>query len=120
MNAEELRGAARRWMAEDPDPETRAELEALLAAGDTPALEDRFGSALAFGTAGLRGPIGPGPNGLNRMVARQTAAGLAEVIRRHHGDATSGAPGCRRRRRSRPHRSRRRSPRCSPPGWRRC
>jgi len=81
MNAEELRGAARRWMQEDPDPETRAELEALLAGGDEAALADRFGSALAFGTAGLRGVMGAGPNRMNRAVVLRTTAALARYLK---------------------------------------
>ncbi|MDB4927581.1 MAG: phosphoglucomutase/phosphomannomutase [Myxococcaceae bacterium] len=81
MNADELRGAAQRWMAEDPDAETRAELEALLAGGDAAALEDRFGSALAFGTAGLRGVMGAGPNRMNRAVVQRTTAALARFLK---------------------------------------
>ena len=46
------------WIRRDPDPDTRAELEALLAAGDTAELEARFEKRLAFGTAGLRGVLG--------------------------------------------------------------
>ncbi|MEV5413938.1 phospho-sugar mutase [Thermopolyspora sp. NPDC052614] len=73
-----LRERARQWLAQDPDPETRAELEALLAA-DAP-LEDRFGAALEFGTAGLRGELGAGPNRMNRVTVMRTAAGLAKVL----------------------------------------
>ena len=72
-----LEERVRSWIADDPDPATRAELDALLAAGDTAALEDRFSGPLHFGTAGLRGPLRGGPNGMNRAVVRRTAAGLA-------------------------------------------
>ena len=68
-------------MQEDPDPETRAELEALLAGGDEAALADRFGSALAFGTAGLRGVMGAGPNRMNRAVVLRTTAALARYLK---------------------------------------
>lgn len=67
----------RAWIDDDPDPAARAELEALLAAGDDAALADRFSGPLHFGTAGLRGPLRAGPNGMNRAVVRRTAAGLA-------------------------------------------
>ncbi|HEX7097089.1 MAG TPA: hypothetical protein VF183_14475, partial [Acidimicrobiales bacterium] len=58
----DLRDAAKQWLAVDPDDDTRAELEQLLATGDRAGLEDRFGSRLLFGTAGLRGALGAGPN----------------------------------------------------------
>ena len=78
----DLREAAERWLAEDPDPVTRDELRALLDAGDEAAVADRFAGRLEFGTAGLRGPLRAGPNGMNRAVVRRTAAGLAAWLRR--------------------------------------
>lgn len=84
----DLTAQAERWRAQDPDPGTRAELAALLAAGDLEELADRFAGFLPFGTAGLRGPRGAGPNRMNRVVVMRTAAGLAEWLRRHH-DAPS-------------------------------
>ena len=62
------------WVADDPDEDTRAELQRVLAAaeaGDAEALaelEDRFGGRLEFGTAGLRGEVAAGPNRMNRAV----------------------------------------------------
>ncbi|MBA3250448.1 MAG: phospho-sugar mutase [Geodermatophilaceae bacterium] len=70
----------RAWIADDPDPATRAELEALLAAGDHETLRDRFGGPLTFGTAGLRGEVRAGPAGMNRAVVRRAAAGLATYL----------------------------------------
>ncbi len=72
--------AARAWMAEDPDPATRAEIQALLDAGDRPALEERFRQRLSFGTAGIRGVLGAGPGRMNRAMARLVAAGLGRVL----------------------------------------
>ena len=77
---DDLVAAARRWLEEDPDPDTRAELSALLAANDEAALADRFGARLQFGTAGLRGALGAGPNRMNRVMVRRAAAGLARYL----------------------------------------
>jgi phosphomannomutase len=78
---------AEAWLAEDPDPDTRAELQTLLAAGDTAGLADRFGAQLEFGTAGLRGALGAGPNRMNRVVVSRAAAGLAGYVTAHGGRA---------------------------------
>ena len=73
---------ARAWADDDPDPTTRAEVTALLEAGDDDALRVRFDGRLVFGTAGLRGPLRAGPTGMNRAVVRRTAAGLAAHLGR--------------------------------------
>ncbi len=73
---------ARQWLALDPDPETRSQLQADLAAEDINAISIAFGARLAFGTAGLRGRYGYGPARMNRLVIRQTAAGLAQWVTR--------------------------------------
>ncbi len=71
---------AEAWWALDPDPDTRAELRALLEAGDEAELTRRFAGRLAFGTAGLRAPLGAGPRRMNRLVVRQATAGLVRYL----------------------------------------
>ena len=68
------------WIADDPDPVTAAQLQALLEAGDEAALRPLFSGFLQFGTAGLRGAIGAGPSRMNRAVVGRTAAGLATYM----------------------------------------
>lgn len=90
MTANEINAtieAARKWMRQDPDTETRDELALLVtaaASGDEAAaaqLRDRFDTRLGFGTAGLRGELGAGPNRMNRVLVSQAAAGLAEFVK---------------------------------------
>ena len=85
---------ARAWAAEDPDDVTRAELEAIVAdvesGGDPADLADRFAGTLEFGTAGLRGALGAGPNRMNRIVVTRAAAGLAAYL--VENGATRGSP----------------------------
>ncbi|GGU08218.1 phospho-sugar mutase [Nocardioides albus] len=74
---------AREWLADDPDAQTRAELESLLTSAAPEAaadLADRFSGTLQFGTAGLRGALGAGPNRMNRVVVIKAAAGLARYL----------------------------------------
>ena len=96
--------AATPWHDQDPDAHTQAELGALLeshAAGNLEAaatLSELFGGRLAFGTAGIRGPLQPGPRGMNRVVIGQTTAGLAQYLLEHRstesGKALRVVVGC--------------------------
>lgn len=77
---EDLEQQARAWLIHDPDPHTRAELTALLDPLDEDALRERFAHKLEFGTAGLRGELGAGPNRMNRVTVMRAATGLARVL----------------------------------------
>ncbi|SCE74949.1 phospho-sugar mutase [Micromonospora mirobrigensis] len=86
---DDLREQARRWLDDDPDPASRDELRAVLGRlpDSGPELADRFAGPLTFGTAGLRGPLRAGPNGMNLAVVTQAAAGLVGWL------AAQGATG---------------------------
>ena len=83
MNLDDLLQAATAWAEQDPDAQTRSELLALIAARDEAALLDRCGKRLGFGTAGLRGELGAGPNRMNRVLVAQAAAGLAAYLKKN-------------------------------------
>ena len=86
---------ARAWLARDPDPETRAELAALIeraAAGDAAAradLDERMSGRLEFGTAGIRGVLAAGPQRMNQLQVREVTAGLAAYLLAEVPDARS-------------------------------
>jgi phosphomannomutase len=82
---EALTEQVQRWIDDDVDPAAADELRALVAAGAEDELADRFAGTLTFGTAGLRGPVRAGPNGMNRSVVRRAAAGLAAWLTEHGG-----------------------------------
>lgn len=71
-----------KWIADDPDPKTASLLQELLDKGDEDALRIYFNGFLQFGTAGLRGPNGPGPSCMNRAVVGRTAAGIAQYMKK--------------------------------------
>ncbi len=81
MITPELRAEVEAWIALDPDPATRETLRAWLSAGNEAELRSAFSGFLQFGTAGLRGPIGPGPSRMNRAVVGRAAAGIARYMK---------------------------------------
>jgi len=89
----ELLELARDWLSSDPDERMRDQLAQLIAraeGGDAEAIDelaDAFDGTLEFGTAGLRGRVGPGPNRMNVVVVARAAAGLARYLLAHGGGA---------------------------------
>ena len=103
-SADGLRARVRAWIDDDPDPQTADELARLLdraegrgtsdphAVAEARAdLADRFAGTLEFGTAGLRGALGGGPNRMNRAVVLRAAAGLVRFLLDER--AAAGGPG---------------------------
>jgi phosphomannomutase len=88
VSTDALRTRVERWMEQDPDPEARAELAALLEHGAWDELSERFAHGLSFGTAGLRGRLGAGASRINVATVRAASAGVAH----HLLDTVEGAP----------------------------
>jgi phosphomannomutase len=84
----DLIARAEAWLADDPDPASRAELRAVLDGlpGTAAELSDRFSGPLTFGTAGLRGRLRAGPNGMNLAVVTRAAAGLTGWLAAQGGE----------------------------------
>ncbi|MEG3587176.1 MAG: phospho-sugar mutase [Actinomycetota bacterium] len=72
---------AHEWLAHDPDPETRNEIKELLATGQKERIQELFRNHLQFGTAGLRGSLGPGPNRMNQVTVRRLAYGISAYLK---------------------------------------
>ena len=77
----ELRAEVQAWIADDPDPVTAAILQGWLDTNNEVELQTSFSGFLQFGTAGLRGPVRPGPSGMNRAVVGRTAAAIAAYMK---------------------------------------
>ncbi|MFM8965254.1 MAG: phospho-sugar mutase, partial [Actinomycetota bacterium] len=79
--SQELRSEVLAWIAEDPDPKTKSLLQTWLESGEVAEIKACFQGFLEFGTAGIRGPLGPGPSRMNRAVVSKTAYGIATFMR---------------------------------------
>jgi len=80
--ASELVSEVKAWIALDPDPQTAQQLQEWLDEGNEIELRKSFSGFLVFGTAGLRGPVGPGPSCMNRAVVQRTSAGIAGYMKK--------------------------------------
>lgn len=65
------------WIENDPDPRSAELLQHWIDTNNLDELQKSFNGFLEFGTAGLRGPIRPGPSGMNRAVVGRAASGIA-------------------------------------------
>ena len=81
MNSD-LIAEVKEWIALDPDAQTAAQLQRWLDEGNEKVLQRCFAGFLQFGTAGLRGPVGPGPSCMNRAVVQRAAAGIAAYMKK--------------------------------------
>lgn len=80
-------------MHQDPDPVTKAELEKILAENNLDELKTRFSSRLEFGTAGLRGELGAGPNRMNQIVVAHAARAIGEFLLANQTEYANPAGG---------------------------
>ena len=84
MISAELKQEVSDWIKHDPDPKTAAQLQEWLDANNFAKIKDSFNGFLEFGTAGLRGRVGPGPSCMNRAVVSRTATGIAAFMKKHN------------------------------------
>lgn len=80
-----------KWLTEPRFAEFKPEIEALVASKNWQALEDAFFMDIEFGTAGMRGIVGVGPNRINDVTVGAAAQGLAQfLLKKSAESATQG------------------------------
>ena len=84
MISDQLRSEVKDWIKNDPDTGTAEQLSKWLSEGNELELNRCFNGFLQFGTAGLRGPISPGPSGMNRAVVSRTAAAIVTFMKENN------------------------------------
>ena len=80
MDSNEILARAKKYIADEKDPNFRKEVEDLIAKNDMKELEDRFYQSLEFGTGGLRGIMGGGTNRMNTLEINLATQGLANYV----------------------------------------
>ena len=91
MTNDQMKAAAETYLAREDHPVFRKEVEDLLKAGNWAELNERFYTALSFGTGGLRGTIGGGTNRMNPFMVRSATQGLAAYVNAAVGQGKGSA-----------------------------
>ncbi|KAJ2520821.1 hypothetical protein H4217_001795 [Coemansia sp. RSA 1939] len=78
---------AKRWLAEDKDPHTRSQIEALVAANKTDELEKLLRTPVEFGTSGMRARMEAGYARINQLTVITASQGTAAYVERTVPDA---------------------------------
>jgi len=77
-----------KWLGEPQYSDFRNEIVHLIDAGKWDELNDSFYTLIPFGTGGRRGPVGVGPNRINRRTIGESTQGLSKYIGRLGEEAT--------------------------------
>lgn len=82
-----ITAAAQAWLTDFFDPATRAEVQLLLT-NNAKELEECFHKNLEFGTGGMRGIMGVGPNRINKYTLGKNTQGLSNYLKKTVADRT--------------------------------
>ena len=85
-NLSEAAGAhLKQWLTKPEYADFRTEIQKCIENGDLDELEDAFRTRIEFGTGGIRGKMGPGPNRINSRTIGEAAQGLAQYVLKEGG-----------------------------------